>query len=126
MFTYQLERRHFDLKGKPTPKSVVFPNSVVLEVRLAPMSPFGGSPDKGRTVPVGGARIHYDGNTGRLLVSSQIVLRPVRVNERVLNVRVGARGNILFIKAQCHSINEVETYATLLQYFVPLLLLSLA
>src|SRR6266849_5996354 len=104
MLSYRLQKRHF----KIVEGEVSFPNTVRIEMRLAPSTPFGGSVGGGRTVTQDvGASVLLNANNGRTYFTSASAFEPVDVTIRSDNMTFNVKGNLLSLDTMCDTLGEL-------------------
>lgn len=120
MLTYTIRKRVFRLSEGDT---LVFPNHVEVRVVLQPLQPFGAAPDGGRTAVRGvPATVRFDANSGRHTIESKVPPKPLEVVIEDPVRRVELRGNELFIRTRCETLEDVNNLIEAIYYGFPMLL----
>jgi hypothetical protein len=104
VLSYRLQKRHFKVvEGQAT-----FPNTVRVEMRLAPPTPFGGSVGGGRTATRAvGASMLLNANTGRTIITSVSAFAPVDLTIQSDNMTFKVKGDLLSLDTTCDTLNDL-------------------
>ena len=118
MLSYRLQKRHFKVvEGQAT-----FPNTVRVEMRLAPPTPFGGSVGGGRTatraVP---ASMFFNANNGRTNITSASAFEPVDVTIQSENMTLKVKGDLLSLDAACDTLNNLAGLVESVYHLFPVI-----
>ena len=119
MLSYRLQKRHFVLVGG----RATFPNTVRIEMRLAPATPFGGSVGGGRTTTRAvGARMFFNANNGRTTITSASAFDAVDLTIHHDDMTFTVKGDLLsLLVTNCASLEDVAQLVESVYHLFPAL-----
>jgi len=119
MLSYRLQKRHFVLIGG----QATFPNTVRIEMRLAPATPFGGSVGGGRTTTRAvDARMFFNANNGRTTITSASAFDAVDLTIHHDDMTFTVKGDLLsLLVTNCDSLEDVARLVESVYHLFPAL-----
>jgi len=104
VLSYRLQKRHF----KIVEGEVTFPNTVRIEMSLAPPTPFGGITGGGRTATRGvEANMRFNANNGHTHITSASAFDPVDVTVQSDNMTFTMKANLFSLDTVCENLDQL-------------------